>query len=182
MVQEHFGEAEGVGTDVAHGDGEAETAAAAQAPLNPDAYRVYAIPDESPIHSTPPSPADGRVLVANPATANASPFGWHDTNGIAGAEFTTTQGNNVHAYTDIDANNTPDAGSSPDGGVTLDFLFPLDLTQAPATYRPASVTNLFYANNIIHDVLYLFCFDEASGNFQTINYGNSGLGKDYFFA
>ena len=33
----------------------------------------------------------------------ASPFGWHDTNGVAGAEFTTTQGNNVQAYTDVDA-------------------------------------------------------------------------------
>ena len=51
---------------------------------------------------------------ANPAHATASPFGWHDTNGAAGAEFTVTQGNNVHAYTDIDANNSPDAGSSPD--------------------------------------------------------------------
>ena len=41
VVQEHFGEAEGVGTDVAPGDGTAETSAAAssQAPLSPDSYR-----------------------------------------------------------------------------------------------------------------------------------------------
>ena len=87
--QEHWGET---------GTGTSDDAAAApfQAPLNPDAYRVYAIPDESPSHSTPSTPADGRILVANPATS-ASPFGWHDTNGAAGAEYTTTQGNNVHA-------------------------------------------------------------------------------------
>lgn len=70
-------------------------------------------------------PADGRTLVAQPADPIASPYGWHDTDGIVGPEFTTTQGNNVHAYTDIDANNTPDVGSSPDGGAGLDFDFPL---------------------------------------------------------
>jgi hypothetical protein len=141
-------------------------------------YRVYQMPIESPMHSTPPTPADGRTLVANPDVASASPFGWHDTNGAAGAEFTTTQGNNVHAYTDIDANNSPDAGSSPDGGAGLAFDFPLDLTLAPSAYRPAAVTNLFYWNNIIHDVLHQYGFDEAGGNFQVNNYGNGGLGND----
>ena len=141
-------------------------------------YQVYAQPVESPIHSVPASPADGRTTVNEPADDTASPFGWHDTNGAAGAEFTTTEGNNVHAYTDTDASNTPDAGSSPDGGAGLDFLFALDLTQAPSTYRPAAVTNLFYWNNITHDLLYSHGFDEASGNFQVNNYGRGGLGND----
>ena len=123
-------------------------------------------------------PADGRTLQVNPANANASPFGWHDTNGAGGAEFTTTQGNNVHAYTDVDANNTPDTGSSPSGGSALNFDFALNLTQAPSAYRPAAVTNLFYWNNIIHDVQYNYGFDEAAGNFQTNNYGNGGAGND----
>ncbi len=148
-------------------------------PVGSNDYRVYAPPVESPNHSTPAAPADGRTLVSNPANVTASPFGWHDTNGAAGAEFTTTQGNNVHAYTDIDANNVPDAGSSPDGGANLIFDFPLDLTQAPSTYRPAAVTNLFYWNNYIHDFMYLYGFNEASGNFQQNNYGNGGVGNDY---
>ncbi len=145
-------------------------------------YRVYQMPVESPNHSSPPTPADGRTLVANPDNATASPFGWHDTNGASGAEFTTTQGNNTHAYTDIDANNLPDAGSSPDGGAGLVFDFPLDLTQAPSAYRPAAVTNLFYWTNILHDVSYVHGFNEAARNFQENNYGNGGLGSDYINA
>jgi extracellular elastinolytic metalloproteinase len=143
-----------------------------------DQYRVYNQPNESPNHATPVPPSDGRTLQVNPQNANASPFGWHDTNGAAGAEFTTTQGNNVHAYTDVDANNTPDTGSSPSGGSALSFDFTLNLTQAPSAYRPAAVTNLFYWNNVIHDVQYNYGFDEQGGNFQTNNYGNGGAGND----
>ncbi len=119
-------------------------------------------------------PRTAASLVVNPANTTASPFGWHDTNGAAGAEFTTTQGNNVQAYTDVDANNSPDAGSSPSGGAALNFDFPLNLTQAPSAYRPAAVTNLFYLNNFIHDVQYQYGFDEAGGNFQVNNYGRGG--------
>jgi extracellular elastinolytic metalloproteinase len=143
-----------------------------------DQYRVYPLPEESPSHTTPLPPSDGRVLVSNPANGAASPFGWHDTNGAGGAEFTTTQGNNVQAYTDVDANNSPDAGSSPSGGASLIFDFPISLTSAPSAYRPAAVTNLFYWNNIIHDVQYQYGFDEAAGNFQVNNYGRGGLGND----
>jgi extracellular elastinolytic metalloproteinase len=143
-----------------------------------DQYRAYRLPAESPSHTTPLPPADGRTLVVNPANANAAPFGWHDTNGAAGAEFTTTQGNNVHAYTDTDADNAPDPGSSPSGGAGLSFGFPLNLNQEPSSYRPAAVTNLFYWNNILHDVQYQYGFDEAAGNFQVNNYGRGGLGND----
>jgi hypothetical protein len=143
-----------------------------------DSYRVYARPAESPNHVSPLPPADGRTLVNNPAHAIASPFGWHDTNGVAGAEFTVTQGNNVQAYTDTDNNNSPDAGSSPSGGSGLVFDFALDLTQAPSAYRPGAVANLFYWNNLIHDVQYQYGFDEQAGNFQVNNYGRGGLGGD----
>ncbi len=134
-------------------------------------YNVYALPKESP--------SDGpRTLVVDPAHPVASPFGWHDTNGAAGPEFTVTRGNNVHAYTDIDANNVPDPGSDPDGGPGLVFDFPLDESLNPDGYRPAAVVNLFYWNNIIHDVFHGYGFNEASGNFQVNNYGRGGLGND----
>ncbi len=142
-------------------------------------YDVYPIPIESPIHAVPTPPGDARVVINEPADTTASPFGWHDTNGAAGPEFQTTQGNNAHAYTDTDANNTPDAGSSPSGGAGLDFAFPLDLTQPPSAYRPAAVTNLFVWNNYLHDVSYIYGFDEAQGNFQENNYGNGGVASDY---
>ncbi|PZG19953.1 metalloprotease, partial [Micromonospora craterilacus] len=135
-------------------------------------YNVYGYPTESP--------NDGpRSVVTNPADALASPYGWHDTNGVPGPEFTTTQGNNVHAYQDQDNNNAPDFGSSPDGGPSLTFNFPLDLSENPQSYRDAATANLFYWNNIIHDVSYRYGFDEASGNFQANNYGRGGVGGDY---
>jgi extracellular elastinolytic metalloproteinase len=135
-------------------------------------YRVFPIPFESP--------SDGdRVLVQNPADPSASPFGWHDTNGVAGPEFTVTRGNNVHAYADRDNNNAPDPGSDPDGGASLTFDFGLDLTKRPLDSQAAFVTNLFYWNNIIHDVMNNYGFDEASGNFQATNYTGEGLGADY---
>ncbi|MCI0652978.1 MAG: M36 family metallopeptidase, partial [Methylococcaceae bacterium] len=143
-----------------------------------DQYRVYASPAESPNHTIPQPPVDGRTLLNNPANANASAFGWHDTNGSAGAEFTMTRGNNAHAYTDTDSNNAPDAGSDPNGGTSLNFDFPINLNSAPGTYRNAAVANLFYWNNIIHDVQYQYGFDESAGNFQTNNYGKGGLGGD----
>ncbi len=140
--------------------------------IDKDNYEVFAVPKASP--------SDGpRTIEVDPADTTASPFGWHDTDGIAGADFTDTQGNNVVAQTDLDANNNfggPDI--RPSGGATLDFQFPLDLNMQPDTYRQAAVTNLFYWNNVVHDMLYRYGFDEASGNFQTNNYDNPGLGAD----
>ncbi len=139
-------------------------------PPAPEDYRVFAVPVESPNHGS-------RSLVAAPATANASPFGWHDTNGSAGAEFTITRGNNVHAYEDRDADNQP--GYAPDGGANLVFDYPLNFNQVPSGYEDAAITNLFYWNNIMHDVWYEYGFDEQSGNFQENNYGKGGTGGDY---
>ena len=141
-------------------------------------YRVYAMPIESPTWATPAPPADARTLVADPSDALASPYGWHDTDGVAGPEHTITRGNNVFAYPDVDNNNGPDAVGVPDGGASLTFDFPLDLTQDPATYKEAATTNLFYWNNIIHDLMYQYGFDEAGGNFQTNNYGRGGVDFD----
>jgi len=53
------------------------------------------------------------------------------------------------------------------------FDFPFDPATNPSAYRPAAVTNLFYWNNIMHDVMYGYGFDEMSGNFQVNNYGGA---------
>ncbi len=143
------------------------------APVNDgSSYRAIAFPTESF------NDAD-RALVTTPADSPGSPFGWHDTNGATGPEFTTTQGNNAHAYMDQDDNNTPDFNSSPDGGASLTFDFPIDTNEHAQNYRSAATANLFYANNMIHDLLHRYGFDEASGNFQANNYGKGGTGTDY---
>jgi extracellular elastinolytic metalloproteinase len=134
-------------------------------------YRVFEAPKESP--------NDGdRTLVTNPADGTASPFGWHDTDGAPGPEFTTTRGNNVHAYTDHSNINVAAPGSDAEGGPSLTFDFPLDLNTHPHDYADAAVTNLFYWCNVAHDVFYLYGFDEPSGNFQVNNYGRGGVGGD----
>ncbi|MGH7357525.1 MAG: M36 family metallopeptidase, partial [Candidatus Rokuibacteriota bacterium] len=93
--------------------------------------------------------------------------------------FTITRGNNNHAYLDQDDDEAMDFGGSPDGGLGLDFDFPVDFSQHAQAYREAVTTNLFYGCNIIHDVLYRYGFDEASGNFQANNYGRGGQEGDY---
>ncbi len=134
-------------------------------------YRVFKHPAESPNDR-------GRTTVEEPADAMGSPFGWHDTDGRRGPELTTTQGNNVHAYTDRDANDIPDPDSDPNGGSRLRFDFPMDLDEHPSTYTDAATTNLFYWNNFMHDVTYRYGFDEAAGNFQVNNYRRGGVGGD----
>jgi extracellular elastinolytic metalloproteinase len=127
------------------------------------------------------SPYDGgRQLLTDTHNLTASPFGWHDTNGVAGPESTLTIGNNVDAYLDRDNNNVPDTNGRPDGGAGLVFNTPLDLTITPldTNNQMSAVTNLFYHNNIIHDVTYGHGFNEVSGNFQTNNYGRGGIGND----
>lgn len=134
-----------------------------------ECYEVFAMPLESPYYGT-------RTIETLPANPTASPFGWHDTDGAPGAEFTVTRGNNVSAYEDGD-----NSGYQPDGGATLDFSgFPFSEIYSGANqYEDAAITNLFYWNNIIHDLLYEYGFDEVGGNFQENNYGNGGLGSDY---
>ncbi|MEM8906447.1 MAG: M36 family metallopeptidase [Bacteroidota bacterium] len=134
-------------------------------------YRVFPIPVESPSHGS-------RALVSNPHDPTASPYGWHDTNGSNGAEYTITRGNNVHAYHDEDGNNLSD-NDEPDGGNGLNFDFPYNPNDEPSQYRAAAITNLFYTVNFLHDFAYRYGFDEVAGNFQQNNYGNGGFENDY---
>jgi extracellular elastinolytic metalloproteinase len=142
--------------------------------LNTGTYRVFALPIESPIHGV-------RTLEANPADAVASPYGWHDNNGITGAEFQITKGNNVHCYADeagIDSITSPE----PNGGAGLVFDAPFDPTLEPIPNRNAGIINLFYQVNRLHDITHKYGFDEQSGNFQDKNYTNRGAGDDYIKA
>ncbi|HSX62570.1 MAG TPA: M36 family metallopeptidase [Tahibacter sp.] len=133
-------------------------------------YRVFPVPVASPDHGA-------RVLATNPHQLDASPFGWHDTNGVAGAEFTTLRGNNVTVYTDIDANNASD-GPGPDGGAGLLFDFAWSPANPPSSYKEALATNAFYWANMLHDIFWRHGFNEAARNMQANNYGRGGVGND----
>lgn len=137
-------------------------------------YRVYPYYVESPNHGS-------RQLIVSPENATASPTGWLDVNGIA---QTITRGNNVHAQEDTEGDNG--TGYSPDGGASNIFDFPYGGTGvSPNTYQDAAITNLFYMNNIMHDIYYQYGFDEPNGNFQLNNYGNGGATSftgDYVYA
>jgi len=133
-------------------------------------YNVFPLPVEAPTFGS-------RSLLSDPFDPAYSPYGWHDTDGITGAEYTITRGNNVYAYED--QNNDDQPGYSPDGTSDLNFDFPFTPSAVPTTNMDASLTNLFYCCNRIHDYLYPLGFDESSGNFQQMNYTNMGLGNDY---
>ncbi len=134
-------------------------------------YRVFALPIESPLHGS-------HELVIDPEYLSASPFGWHDTNGDVEADYTITRGNNVHAY----LGDGGSSGDEPDGGDDLIFDFPYDADVEPIDNSTAAVINMFYMNNMLHDLIYQVGFTEAAGNFQQNNYGNGGNGGDYVFA
>jgi len=132
-----------------------------------DSYNVFQVdPSKGP-----------QTIVQGPAAgaAQPSPLGWLG----AGAQLTTQiSGNNAQAYLDADSNNQADkGGSSVANGA---FLTAVNLTQAPTTTanKAVSVQNLFYLNNVIHDTLYRYGFDEAAGNFQSDNFGKGGKGGD----
>lgn len=136
-------------------------------------YRVFALPLIGPNEG-----AD--QIVSDPSDPIASPFGWHDTDGEAGPEYTYTRGNNVLAQEDVNGNNGN--GARAEGGATLAFDFPFGLPQAPAAFQDGAITNLFYMNNMIHDIMFQYGFDEESGNFQVRNYSGVPGGADYVFA
>lgn len=143
--------------------------AAPQPVNNTNMYNVFAMPNESPSHGA-------RTLVSTSAADQmASPKGWQYS---PAGSFTTTRGNNVFAYEDPNNNNSYSLNYSPDGGADLRFDFPIDFTKQPVANRDAAITNLYYWNNLVHDVWYQYGFDEASGNFQYDTFGKGGSPND----
>ncbi len=139
-------------------------------------YRVFPVPIESPIHGS-------RQLVYAPWTkaSNASPFGWHN-DGFS--FYYSTKGNNVDSFEDSDDDDLPNGGDAARayGGASLNFDFPYNPSATPLQNKDASITNLFYWTNLMHDVWYQYGFTENSGNFQNFNNNKGGIGNDYLIA
>lgn len=138
-------------------------------------YKVFGWPAESPLWAA-------HEIEQNPADSVASPYGWHDDDGVAGAEYTYTRGNNTHTYMDTDDDNEPDSVDKVDGGADLNFDFPWSEDVSPYDQTESSRVNLFYAVNKMHDFAYHYGLTEAAGNFQQKNYTNQGLAGDYVLA
>ena len=141
-------------------------------------YRVYTKESPTPFspgHQSPSSlqpPPVERVLLTTPGlNTTASPNGWIN-DGV-----NITSGNNADAYTDTNADNAADLPRVT-GAPNRVFDFPLNLAVEPTTQKEASVTQLFYWTNFMHDRMYELGFTEAAGNFQTDNFGRGGVGND----
>lgn len=133
--------------------------------VNPS-YRVFAPPMKSP--------NDGvATVISYESSSGSSPFGWHDVDGVNGAEYTITRGNNTWVKSNLN-----DTQYSPDGGDNLEFLSDFNSGIHPTLNKDVALTNVFYMCNYLHDVLYAYGFDEQSGNFQVNNYGKGGEGND----
>jgi extracellular elastinolytic metalloproteinase len=136
-------------------------------------YNVYPLGINDP-------EAGERAVVNNPANSNGSPNGWHDQGN--GDTFTNTIGNNVYAQENLDGGSDYLNNERPEGGQALNFDNPINFNQEPIEYIEAAVTNLFYWNNVIHDLFYEYGFNEETGNFQQNNFGKGGQGNDYVIA
>ncbi|MEQ1787714.1 MAG: M36 family metallopeptidase, partial [Acidimicrobiales bacterium] len=141
-------------------------------------YRVFTGDSPTPMtpgHNTPLStqPAEvARSLVTMQAlNTTASPEGW-----IPDGQ-NETLGNNVDAHLDLNADNIADT-PRPQGSPSRVFDFSFNSASEPTTYREATVTQLFYFNNWVHDRMYDLGFTESAGNFQTNNFGRGGNGND----
>ncbi len=158
-------------------------------------YLVLDLPAEAPNDD---SAHNGQTVVKTAGDPVASPYGWTSTDGILQLPF--TKGNNVYAF--YDPSPTP-LGGAPNPATAAQassnnllgeqqFYYEWDLTKEPEymttstnnTFpnRNAAIVNLFYQNNLVHDVFYNFGFDEAGRNFQFENFGKGGLGLDEVLA
>ena len=129
--------------------------------------------------------AQGRVWMQSPSQGARQlvtfPDGWLP------AGSTVTTGNNADAFVDADGDDTPDSqntgdlwnGRASSATQLFDFSFgDGTLGIDPRGSKAAAVTNLFYFVNLAHDFFYNLGFTEASGNFQTDNFGRGGVGGD----
>ncbi|MEO6868731.1 MAG: M36 family metallopeptidase [Ginsengibacter sp.] len=150
--------------------------------INSAAYRVIPFPAESMNH-----PGGTPVVKVNPwllagAGSNAISLGWQND---GSTEYNYTRGNNVWAKEDVAGNNG--TGSSaisttaiPD--LNFNFIFNSSLLPTSPENQKFAITQLFYWNNLMHDISYQYGFDEPAGNFQNNNLGRGGAGNDFVFA
>jgi len=143
-------------------------------------YRVYDLPFEAPTDA-----GASHALVTAPGHPVASVDGWHKVGNAT--TYNYTRGNNAYAFYDpspgpLGGAPNPATAAINNGGPLgapalvepFKFDYPIDLTQQPETYRNGAIVNLFYWNNLIHDVFYQFGFNEDNANFQASHIFSNG--------
>ncbi len=146
-------------------------------------YEVIPFPDEAMSF-----PGGTPIPVSNPwlSSGSSNPaisLGWHND---GTTDYSYTRGNNVWAKEDHAGNNSntgaPATSISAAPYLTFDFPFYADQQPDTGSDMNFAITQLFYWNNVMHDVSYQYGFDEVSGNFQNNNQGRGGLGNDFVYA
>jgi uncharacterized protein (TIGR03437 family) len=169
------------------------------------AYRAYVEVDASQLYEVLIDAEDGKLLFRHNAYVYAAKGRvWTQSPSQGGsrqlvtfpdawlpATATVTTGNNADVFLDTDGNDQPDPvtnaelqnGRPASASQVFDFAFG-DGTVGlnPRNFKGASGTNLFYFVNIAHDFYYSLGFTEATGNFQTDNFGKGGVGGDAVIA
>jgi hypothetical protein len=169
--------------DCDHHAPQAPTAQQAKAPakapflVDDASYMVIPYPAESPIHPGGAPAIRTNPWLLAPVGSNATTLKWH-SNGTT--DYNITRGNNVYAYEDRNFDNVAGAADTSTSDAPLTFTKLYDFTQEPVVTnnQRAATTNLFYWNNIIHDISYIYGFTEVAGNFQANNLARGGAGND----
>ena len=145
-------------------------------------YSVIPYPVESPVLK-----AGVPTLVNNPWTAfpntNATTLKW---NSDGTTDYSKSQGNNVLTSVDL-SNKNNELGTMAISSTPVPNLnFKDGVNYAKPTISDSNqqfaLTNLFYWNNIVHDMTYQYGFTEAAGNFQLNNLSRGGQDSDDVFA
>jgi extracellular elastinolytic metalloproteinase len=147
---------------------------------------------------------DNRTVEKENYDVLASPAGWHAIPYANDPQFvnlklnkkefwrntTTTYGNNVFAHEDWEGRNNWVDNYRPDAGkdMVFDYKYKPKVTDGADSldeakkYINATVTQLFYTSNMVHDLFYRYGFDEVSGNFQQYNFERGGAENDAVIA
>ncbi|KAF8551073.1 hypothetical protein OG21DRAFT_1418633 [Imleria badia] len=148
----------------------------------------------------------GRETVKELGDTLASPAGWHtlpcpnDPMRTLDLEYQastywhttdTTWGNNVFAHENWEGKNTWMYNERPLAEADTEFSYPyspeamdneLDSMIQAKAHINATVTQLFYTGNMVHDLFYRYGFTEAAGNFQQFNFERGGEEGDAVIA
>jgi len=173
-------------------------------------YRVYAESSDANLPLANPAGRNGfphptgtpdgypaPLVAPNLITLQNLPFSRNDPWLLPGAQ--RTAGNNVDAFSNSFAPDNFDPPASDECNVALPidgdfhactnaantFDYVYDTNRAPLASRAqvmATVTNLFYTINYLHDWYYDAGFDEAAGNAQNSNFGRGGIALDSIYA
>ncbi|MCO5566016.1 hypothetical protein L7F22_019691 [Adiantum nelumboides] len=140
-------------------------------------------------------PSEGnRTLEAGAFDESASPYGWHTVPNKK--HYDDTRGNNVIASAfgagmedwQVPTRPRPTGKRAENGSLVFDFKFPWRAADkaheelSPDDYADASTVNLFYTLNMYHDLMYLYGFTPAAGNFEEAESKEGGRGGDAIIA